>query len=93
MDMKISNLMKTYEVYRSERNNKPENTAKTSKSNSKDTVAISSKAKDFQIAKNAVDASDEVRVDRVEELKAKIQNGEYNVSSSDIANKILSNIV
>lgn len=91
MDLKISSLMKTYDVYRSERSNKTESVSKSEKSGNKDTVAISSKAKDFQIAKNAVDATPNVRMDRVEELRSKMQNGNYDVSSSDLADKIIGN--
>ena len=64
-----------------------ENTNKISPS--KDDVKISNVGKDFTIAMNALKDVPDVRMDRVSELSAKIERGEYNVSGEDIASKIL----
>jgi len=55
----------------------------------KDDVKISSVGKDFTIAMNALREVPDIRMDRVNELSAKIESGEYNVSGDDIASKIL----
>jgi len=55
----------------------------------KDDVKISSVGKDFTIAMNALREVPDIRMDRVNELSAKIESGEYNVSGEDIACKIL----
>jgi len=55
----------------------------------KDDVKISSVGKDFTIAMNALREVPDIRMDRVNELSAKIESGEYNVSGEDIASKIL----
>ena len=64
-----------------------ENTNKISPA--KDDVKISNVGKDFTIAMNALKDVPDIRMDRVNELSAKIERGEYNVSGEDIASKIL----
>jgi len=64
-----------------------ENTNKISPA--KDDVKISSVGKDFTIAMNALKDVPDIRMDRVNEISAKIASGEYNVSGNDIAAKIL----
>ena len=64
-----------------------ENTNKISPA--KDDVKISSVGKDFAIAMNAVKNTPDIRMDRVNEISAKLERGEYNVSGEDIARKIL----
>ena len=55
----------------------------------KDDVKISNVGKDFAVAMNALKDVPDIRMDRVNEISAKIANGEYNVSGHDIAAKIL----
>jgi len=55
----------------------------------KDDVKISSVGKDFTIAMNALKDVPDIRMDKVNEISAKIASGEYNVSGNDIAAKIL----
>ena len=45
--------------------------------------------KDIQTAKQAVAASSDVRMDRVEALKAQIAAGTYNVSTEKLADKLM----
>ncbi len=54
-----------------------------------DKVEISSLGKELQIAKQAVKNSPDVRTDKVEELKTKINNGTYEVSAESFADKLL----
>ena len=71
------------------------NTKKTSKAlkaqniSTSDKIQISSIGKDFQTAKAAVDASDDIREDLVAPIKAAIQNGTYNVSGESFAESLL----
>lgn len=55
----------------------------------KDEVQISQTGRDFQIAKQAVKQSSDVREDKVAQLKAKIDSGEYQVSADDFAAKLM----
>lgn len=54
----------------------------------RDNIKISSTGKDFSTALNALKKVPDVRQDRVDEISAKINNGEYKVSGEDIMNKL-----
>lgn len=54
-----------------------------------DQLYISSTAKDYQIAKQAVAAAPDIREDKVAAIKAQIENGTYEVSSESFAAKLL----
>ena len=64
------------------------NTAKKTSGSSEfsDKLEISNAAKSYQTAKSAVNAAEDVRMDKVEALRA---NRTYNVSSEDVADKII----
>ncbi|MCL1995495.1 MAG: flagellar biosynthesis anti-sigma factor FlgM [Defluviitaleaceae bacterium] len=65
-------------------------TAKPSRTPAKtDHVSISATAQDFRTALEAVSKVSDVREDRVREISERINSGQYNVSSMDIASKIL----
>lgn len=55
-----------------------------SPSMAKDRIEISSSAKQFQVAFAAIKNTPEIRTNLVEELKAKVQSGEYRVAAEDI---------
>ena len=54
-----------------------------------DAVSISSFGKDYQIAKKALADIPDVRQDKIDSLKQRISEGTYNVSSEDLADKLL----
>jgi len=56
---------------------------------SKDSVEISSFGRDLQIAKQAVAQAEDVRAEKVQELKTSMENGTYNVPMSALADKLL----
>ena len=56
---------------------------------SKDSVEISSFGRDLQIAKQAVAQADDVRTEKVQEIKTSMANGTYNVPMSALADKLL----
>lgn len=55
----------------------------------KDVAAISKTGMDFSVAMKAVRETPDIREAKVAELRDKVQNGEYNVSGEDIAEKII----
>lgn len=63
--------------------------AETQVSVGRDDVQISRSGRDFQVAKKAVKESADVREDKVAQLKAKIDAGEYQVSADDFAAKLM----
>jgi len=56
---------------------------------SRDSVEISSFGRDLQIAKQAVAQAEDIRADKVQELKTSMANGTYNVPMSALADKLL----
>lgn len=54
-----------------------------------ETVVLSEKAKEIQKAKDIANAASDVRMEKVAELKDKIEKGKYHVNSRDIADKML----
>lgn len=55
----------------------------------KDKLNISETGKDLQVAKEAVQAAPDVRMDKVNYYKDLIANGSYSVDSEDFADKML----
>jgi negative regulator of flagellin synthesis FlgM len=62
-------------------------------SNSSEQVAISSKAKDIQQATKLVNATPDIRIEKVDQIKEQITNGSYHISSDQLAEKVLQNII
>lgn len=54
-----------------------------------DEVQISQTARDYQIAKQAVAGASDVREDKVAQLKASVEAGNYNVDANSFASKLL----
>lgn len=72
---------------------KPSSAKKVNKAgavSNKDAYEVSQFAKEYQIAKNAVSKTSDVREDRVAEIKEALASGTYNVSAQEIAEKMVS---
>jgi negative regulator of flagellin synthesis FlgM len=71
--------------------NYPENTSlqKSAKAYPVDQIQISSRGRDFQIAKAAVQASPDIREEVTAPIKERVQNGTYAVETSSFADKLL----
>ena len=63
--------------------------AKPTRAGFSDAVQISSFGKDYQVAKKAVASAPDVRAELVDSYKAAVQNGTYDVSDSDLADRLL----
>lgn len=85
--MKITNLFNTTNLYNKNINN---NTKIQKTSNKKDTFVVSDEAKDFQTALKAISLSPDIREEKVEKIMQKMKENSYNISSKDIAEKLLS---
>lgn len=84
--MRIEAYTQVQQVYNT---NKTSKSVKTNATGRRDAVQISSLGKDFQIAKQAVANTPDIREEVVAPLKAAIQSGTYQVSSESFANKLL----
>ncbi|MEG1458719.1 MAG: flagellar biosynthesis anti-sigma factor FlgM [Acetivibrio sp.] len=54
-----------------------------------DALQLSQTGKDMQVAKQAVKEAPDVREDKVNELKARLASGTYNVTGKDLAEKLV----
>lgn len=84
--MRIEAYNKVNQLYQASQVKPSTSVKKTSKS---DQFDISQTAKDYQVAKKAVDKVPEVRMDRVEQLKSQLASGTYDVSMNELADKLL----
>ena len=83
--MRIDAYMQVSQLYQT---NKTKNAPKAGKASSKDSLEISSFGNAYQVAKQAVAQSSDVRADRVKEIQAQMAAGTYSVSVEDVADKM-----
>ena len=90
MDLRVSNAYGAFSVYsvnNAHSASKVERTNKTGKS--KDVFSLSTQAEDYQAVRKALANVPDVRTDRINQIKSRIDSGEYQVTAFDIASKIL----
>lgn len=85
--MRVDALNQVSQLYNQ---TKPKKVTQTNKSYARDEFQISQTAQDYQIAKKAVSEVSEVREEKVAEFKEALASGTYNVSSQEIADKMVS---
>jgi negative regulator of flagellin synthesis FlgM len=54
-----------------------------------ETVDLSTKAKDIQQAKNALNSLPDIREEKVQEIKTQVDKGTYNVDAGKVADKMV----
>lgn len=86
--MKISNILQVTNIYK---NNKVSKAKENSAKSTKDNLNISSEALDYQTVLSAISKTPDIREEKVNDIMERINKGNYNISSEEIANKILSN--
>lgn len=85
--MRIESYSQIQQLYNA---SKPANNKSTATSlDFKDKLNISSAGKDLTIAKQAVNSAPDVRADKIEAVKSAIDNGTYDVSGQEFADKIM----
>ena len=89
--MRIDAMSEVSQLYQSNGTKRKTGVAKSAYT--KDSVEISEFGKDLQVAKQAVAQAEDVRMDKVQELKARIANGTYNVPMGALADKLLSGFI
>lgn len=84
--MRIEAYSQVQQLYQTKKVNQTQKAGSVSRT---DQLQISSLGKDIQVAKAAVAASPDIREDLTAAVKAKIQNGTYQVENSAFAEKLL----
>lgn len=85
--MRIEAYNQVAQIYKTARTAKAQNVNAVNVE--RDEVQISSFGRDYQIAKQAVAEASDIREDRVAQLKASVNSGNYNVDVDDFADKLL----
>lgn len=85
--MRIDAYNQVNQIYKSENKMK---TNKVSKASKRDGYEISSFGKAYQAARQAMNSVPDIREDKVAQIKEKIDNGTYEVSGEEFAEKIIS---
>lgn len=84
--MRIEAYNKVNSIYQT---SKVKKTEKKSSVGTYDQVEISQQGRDYQVARKAVAAQPDVRMDRVNMIKSQMASGTYNVKMEDVADKLL----
>lgn len=87
--MRVGTFNQISQVYGTSGAKKKYNSNQVDFASTLDQVSLSSAGKDMQIAKTALKSVPDIRQDRVNELKASIANGTYQVSAEDFAEKLM----
>ena len=85
--MRVEAYNQVAQLYNREKTQKVQNTKQMS--TGRDEVQISSMGRDYQIAKQAVAETSDIREDKVAALSAKVKSGTYDVSNEAFAEKLL----
>ncbi|MDR1665038.1 MAG: flagellar biosynthesis anti-sigma factor FlgM [Clostridiales bacterium] len=93
MDIRAANVYNAYSVYNTKNTPRAKEVERSGKSGAvKDEFSLSNQAGDYQTVRKVLVNIPDVRMDRVNQVKAKIEAGAYHVSASDVADKILQGI-
>lgn len=83
--MRIDAYMQVSQLYKT---NKTKRDMKSETKDGRDSLEISDFGSAYQVAKQAADQGEPVRADRIEEIRAQMAAGTYNVSIEDVADKL-----
>ncbi|MDI6789973.1 MAG: flagellar biosynthesis anti-sigma factor FlgM [Thermodesulfobacteriota bacterium] len=70
-----------------------EKQAAAEQSQATDKVELSAASRDIQKIQEVLKNTPDVRAEKVQELKSKIESGQYRVDAREIANKMVSNLI
>ncbi len=84
--MRIEAYNQVQQVYQSQKVNKTQQTGKVGRT---DQLQISSLGKDIQTAKAAVTSAADIRQDVIAPIKARIEDGTYQVDTASFAAKLM----
>ena len=83
--MRIDAYMQVSQLYKT---NKTKRDMKSETKDGRDSLEMSDFGSAYQVAKQAAEQGEPVRADRIEEIRAQMAAGTYNVSIEDVADKL-----
>lgn len=84
--MRIDAFNKVSQLYKT---NNVKSTAKSKGSSFSDTLEISQTGKDYQVAKQVVARTPDIRETKVNDIKQRMEAGAYHVNIEDVADKLV----
>lgn len=84
--MRIDAFNKVSQLYKT---NNVKSTTKASGHSFSDMLEISQTGKDYQVAKQIVARTPDIREDRVNDIKQRMEAGTYNISAEEVAEKLI----
>jgi negative regulator of flagellin synthesis FlgM len=84
--MRIDAFNKVSQLYKT---NNVKSTAKSNSASFSDKLELSQTGKDYQVAKQVVARTPDVRESKVNEIKQRMEAGAYHVNIEDVANKLV----
>lgn len=87
--MRVDAYNKVAQLYQTNATSKV--TKQTSVS-AKDKVEISRLGREYQVAKQAIQNTSDIRKDKVDEIKHRMESGTYDITSKEVANKLVDSI-
>ncbi len=88
MDLRINSMLKTYGITKPTTTTSSKKTSETAKK-PEEALEVSNTVFEYKNTLEAVKGTDDVREDVVAKYKGLINSGNYNVSVSDLADKLL----
>ena len=89
MDIRVSGAYSAYKIYEQSGTNKALKTTAGKSVDGKDNYVISQQAEDYQKVRKALAATPDVRLERVQVVREKVEAGTYSVPPADIAARML----
>lgn len=86
--MRIDAFNKINEIYKA---SSVKNTSKVKGGNFSDMLEISQTGKDYQVAKQIVARTPDIRESKVNDIKARMDAGTYQITIEDVAKKLIEN--
>lgn len=84
--MRIDAFNKVSQLYKA---NNVKSTAKSKGAGFSDTLEISQTGKDYQVAKQIIGRTPDIRETKVNEIKQRMEAGNYHVNIQDVADKLV----
>ncbi len=84
--MRIDALNKVSQLYKA---SNVKNTSKSNGTSFSDTLEISQSGKDYQLAKQIIARTPDIREAKVNDIKQRMEAGAYHVNTQDVVNKLV----
>lgn len=84
--MRINSIKQVEQIYQK---TSAKNNVAGAKKTSSDRIEISNLGRDLQVAKKAVSEAEDVRWDKVNDIKNRMKSGTYNVTCEEVAEKMV----